>query len=213
MRQRSRWWRASTKQLTCGAVRSCERGCDPRWPSRPPRRQGNVRRMPNVRQSGRSRCEGAGEQRSCANERARWGARARQPERDAAWRALGRDVLVFAASDTAFGLSRVKRFFGDAVLTVSGQAVHSTRTRGLWDSMRSRSRPTFLASPSLTPLLDWLEQLLRQRGRDAVRCTEGARHRTAGASEGGHARGDRGAEGRVTVSVRSSTCVQCTCFE
>ena len=59
-------------------------------------------------------------------------------------RALGRDVLVFAASDTAFGLSRVKRFFGDAVLTVSGQAVHSTRTRGLLGSDAVKVAADFL---------------------------------------------------------------------
>ena len=43
--------------------------------------------------------------------------------------ALGRDVLVFAASDTEQGTQLVRDVFGDAVLTVNGQSVHSTRTR------------------------------------------------------------------------------------
>ena len=44
-------------------------------------------------------------------------------------RALGRDVLVFAASDTQMGLEMMRRVFGPrSLLTVGGRAVHSTRT-------------------------------------------------------------------------------------
>ena len=44
-------------------------------------------------------------------------------------RALGRDVLVFGASDTQMGLEMMRHAFGDSsLLTVGGRAVHSTRT-------------------------------------------------------------------------------------
>ena len=42
---------------------------------------------------------------------------------------LGRDVLIFAASDTNVGLERVSTILGEErVLSVRGRAVHSTRT-------------------------------------------------------------------------------------